>query len=121
MSYLTPAFSNAADRNLRSAVSQRAEDLLSGRMTPTFAVLAGALLEPLSDLLPPQAAIPPAATMATARARMPLRMSTDPFGRAAATRRSGGGEKRLVPANDLTRAAAGCGPDRSWWSQACDG
>src|SRR5258705_11624008 len=42
MSYCTPAVLNAASRYLRSAVSQRAEDALSGRITPIFGVLVAA-------------------------------------------------------------------------------
>ena len=40
MSYSTPAASNASPRNLRSAVSQRAEDAASGRITPTLPLAA---------------------------------------------------------------------------------
>ena len=47
MSSCTPAASNAALRYLRSAVSQRAEVLLSGRMTPT---LPGAVAPPVLPL-----------------------------------------------------------------------
>ena len=41
MSYWTPAALNASSRYLRSAVSHRTEDALSGRMTPIFGVFSG--------------------------------------------------------------------------------
>src|SRR3954469_14523540 len=44
MSYSTPAALKASSRYFASAVSHRAEDLVSGRMTPTFAAEAGASL-----------------------------------------------------------------------------
>src|SRR6478735_10035108 len=40
MSASTPAASKASPRNLRSAVSQRAEEAASGRITPTLALVA---------------------------------------------------------------------------------
>jgi hypothetical protein len=43
MSASTPAFSKASPRNWRSAVSQRADDAESGRMTPTFPFAAEGL------------------------------------------------------------------------------
>src|SRR4029078_4985311 len=57
MSYWTPSALNAASRYLRSAVSQRTDDLLSGRMTPIFGVFA----DPPPLLLEPQAVRPPMA------------------------------------------------------------
>jgi len=42
MSAVTPAFLNAAARNGRSAVSQRADEAASGRITPTCAPAAEA-------------------------------------------------------------------------------
>src|SRR5512143_4053016 len=74
MSYFTLAALNACSRNGRSAVSQRTEDLLSGRITPTYGCFA-LLLAPLEgellvDLL--QAAMPPNVTTPTvATARIP--------------------------------------------------
>src|SRR4051795_8707947 len=44
MSESTPAALNASPRYLRSAVSQRAEEAASGRITPTFAFDAGVLV-----------------------------------------------------------------------------
>ena len=61
MSYLTPASLNAASRAGRSAVSQRTEDSVSGRITPILASAALSLplpLLPLSSLLLPQALRP---------------------------------------------------------------
>src|SRR4051812_25746192 len=87
MSDCTPAALNASVRYLRSAVSQRADDLLSGRITPILGVLPVPEPDPepeLDEELFPQAARPPAATTMAARAVMPLRMSTGPFARAAA-------------------------------------
>src|SRR4051795_4298488 len=46
----TPAALNASSRYLRSAVSQRADDLVSGRMTPIFPAL---VLPPLVESPPP--------------------------------------------------------------------
>src|SRR3954447_9733706 len=46
MSESTPAALNASPRYLRSAVSQRADDAASGRITPTLALLAGVLVAP---------------------------------------------------------------------------
>src|SRR4051794_15039950 len=54
MSNSTPASLKAASRFGRSCVSQRADDLVSGRMTPIFplvAVVAGAALLELAGLL----------------------------------------------------------------------
>src|SRR3954452_8202328 len=47
MSYWIPAFLNASPRYLRSAVSQRAEEAASGRITPIlpFGLLVEAVLE----------------------------------------------------------------------------
>src|SRR6478752_7212721 len=46
MSYATPAFLNAASRLGRSWVSQRADDLVSGRITPTLPVVPVAAPDP---------------------------------------------------------------------------
>ena len=43
MSASTPAFAKASPRNWRSAVSQRADDAVSGRITPTFPFAAEGL------------------------------------------------------------------------------
>jgi hypothetical protein len=82
MSYWTPAALKAASRSGLSAVSQRAEDLVSGRMTPTLGVLPP-LAAPLSP--PPLSSPPPQAarmsvSAATAATRLTnlLRM-TRPF------------------------------------------
>src|SRR5215211_1526466 len=58
MSYWTPAALNASSRSGLSAVSQRAEDLVSGRMTPTLGVLPPPPPPPPPPLSssPPQAA-----------------------------------------------------------------
>src|SRR2546430_7153168 len=75
MSYLTPAALNASSRYLRSAVSQRADVLLSGRMTPMYGALAPPELPPLGVLdLPHAARLPSVRTPAVATARIPLRM-----------------------------------------------
>src|SRR5688572_26463476 len=58
MSESTPAASKAALRYFRSAVSQRTDDLLSGRMTPIFGFLVAL---PASLPFSPQAAMPPRA------------------------------------------------------------
>src|SRR6185369_10731787 len=85
MSYSTPAALNAASRYLRSAVSHRAEDALSGRMTPTFAFFAGVV--PPVLLLLPQADSPPRAIRPVAASRqMPLRILVPSVG----CRRCGG-------------------------------
>ncbi len=44
MSESTPAAAKASPRYLRSAVSQRADDAASGRITPTLALAAGVLV-----------------------------------------------------------------------------
>ena len=75
MSAWTPAALKAWPRNGRSAFSQRAEDWVSGRMTPTFALAAGvaalAAPPPLDESSLPQAATPsmraPAAPTANTR------------------------------------------------------
>src|SRR4051794_19163607 len=64
MSDSTPAALKASPRNLRSAVSQRADDAASGRITPTLAFVSGlavavALLLPLDD----ESSLPHAATV----------------------------------------------------------
>src|SRR5438876_194644 len=80
MSYWTPAALNAAVSAGRSAVSQRAEDLLSGRITPIFAFLAFALL--LDELLlelPQAVTLIRMAAVAAVRPRIPLRIEKGPF------------------------------------------
>src|SRR4051812_7071007 len=78
MSESTPAALKASPRYLRSAVSQRADDAASGRITPTLAFAAGVLAEP-PPLPPddesslPHAATPSASTAATAA--QPTRLS----------------------------------------------
>src|SRR3954470_7556287 len=75
MSDCTPAALNAAARNGRSAFSQRAEDWVSGRITPTFSLAAGVAVPAAPPLLDeeslPHAATPsiraPAAPTATTR------------------------------------------------------
>src|SRR5262249_55148552 len=76
MSYLTPASLNAFSRYGRSAPSQRAEVLLSGRITPTKGCLPPPELpDPDPEFELPQAANPPSATAPTvATTRIPLRM-----------------------------------------------
>src|SRR6478752_8388998 len=49
MSYATPAALNAASRFGRSWVSQRADDLVSGRITPTLPVVPAAALPAALD------------------------------------------------------------------------
>src|SRR5262249_37294936 len=82
--------------------SQRTEDLVSGRMTPTNGALA-LPLEPDDGVLElPQAARPPATTSpAAARARIPLRICTGPFGVCAA--RGGGRVGRSLCLSGLHR------------------
>src|SRR3954451_12015811 len=65
MSYLTPAFLKAASRFGRSALSQRGEEVVSGRITP---ILPEAL--PPLELLPllPLPLLPPQAVAPTRRA-----------------------------------------------------
>src|SRR6476661_6261464 len=75
MSYLTPAALNADSSFGRSWLSQRGEDVVSGRMTPTFPEALPPplllLLLLLLPLLPPQAAM--LKTVATARAVVRVR------------------------------------------------
>src|SRR3954453_22974214 len=52
MSYSTPASLKACVRNGRSAPSQRAEEAVSGRMTPTLPLGLSLLLEDLLEPLP---------------------------------------------------------------------
>src|SRR3954451_3332408 len=52
MSYSTPADLKASVRNGRSAPSQRAEEAVSGRMTPTLPLGLSLLEEDLLELLP---------------------------------------------------------------------
>src|SRR3954454_13485312 len=71
ISFSTPAASNACFRNGRSTVSQRTDDLESGRSTATLPGLDPPLLEPLDELLlelsspphPATASAHPAATV----------------------------------------------------------
>ncbi|WRL61996.1 hypothetical protein U6N30_18125 [Blastococcus brunescens] len=58
MSYSTPASSKASSSSGRSAVSQRAEDAVSGRMTPTLPAASPPPPPPLSPSSPPQAVSP---------------------------------------------------------------
>src|SRR5437763_991522 len=76
MSYFTPAAWNAFSRYGRSLPSQRADVLLSGRITPTNGALPPAPPELPAELFDlPHAARPPSTTApAVATARMPLRM-----------------------------------------------
>ena len=72
MSASTPAAVKASVRNLRSAVSHRADDAASGRMTPTLAFAAGEeapVLAPAPELLLEQAARANADTESPATAR----------------------------------------------------
>src|SRR6476660_7740003 len=75
VSYLTPAALNADSSFGRSWLSQRGEDVVSGRMTPTFPEALPPplllLLLLLLPLLPPQAAM--LKTVATARAVVRVR------------------------------------------------
>ena len=66
MSTVTPAFLKAAVRNGRSAVSQRAEEAASGRITPTCVPAATA---DEVDMKPVSASAPAAITAATALRR----------------------------------------------------
>src|SRR3954452_22642113 len=71
MSASTPAALKASPRYLRSAVSQRADDAASGRITPTLDFVSGAavavpLLPELDGSSSPQAATPNARVAATA-------------------------------------------------------
>src|SRR4051794_9873345 len=64
MSESTPAALKASPRYLRSAVSQRADDAASGRITPTLAFVSGVLVAPpLLPLLDPESSLPHAATL----------------------------------------------------------
>jgi hypothetical protein len=75
MSAVTPAASNASLRYLASAVAQRAELLVSGRMTPTLPVEELPLLPVSVPESSPQAAMLPVASRPTeARANSPLRI-----------------------------------------------
>src|SRR3954447_25166233 len=69
MSDLIPAAVKASPRNLRSAVSHRAEDAVSGRITPILAFDAESDPDdddPLPELLPPLLSLPHAATVSAA-------------------------------------------------------
>src|SRR3954463_12506634 len=77
MSESTPAALNASPSNGRSAFSQRAEDCVSGRITPTFGLvsvfvdpdpLLPLLLEPESSSLPQAATVNASAPVITAAA-----------------------------------------------------
>src|SRR5215217_466572 len=59
----TPAALNASPRYLRSAVSQRADDAASGRITPTLALLAGVLVAPPPPPLVDGSSLPHATTL----------------------------------------------------------
>src|SRR5262249_29852676 len=81
MSNFTPACLNAAVRLGRSWVSYRAEDLVSGRMTPMYGCLPPAVADGLLDddellfeLLQPATPVTTSAT-AVAAAMIPLRMT----------------------------------------------
>src|SRR5690349_9364529 len=87
MSYSTPAASKASFRYLASAVSHRADDLVSGRITPTLGVVPPpsplSVLSPLgvSLLLHPASSNPEAMTAAVATImlrRIVLPLSTTP-------------------------------------------
>src|SRR5215218_2881638 len=76
MSYSTPADLKASVRNGRSAPSQRAEEAVSGRITPTLPLGLSLLLDDFLLLLlelslssPPQAATVKAITSTAMRAR----------------------------------------------------
>src|SRR4051812_11611986 len=62
MSDSTPAALNASARSGRSAFSQRAEDAVSGRITPTLALDSGVAVDPLLPLPEPESSLPQAAT-----------------------------------------------------------
>src|SRR5690606_22343263 len=86
MSNSTPAAWNASVRYLRSAVSHRAEDLLSGRMTPILPGFAGADAPPppsCAEVVPesdPQAVRPrDSAATPAARVKILLRMGAGSF------------------------------------------
>src|SRR5215475_11206136 len=86
MSYCTPAALKACSRKGRSAVSQRTDDLLSGRITPIFGVFA----ELVPPLFPELHAVKPPRTrrLAAAKVQMPLRIA-DPFWGVPPGRRQG--------------------------------
>src|SRR3954465_6691608 len=64
MSDSTPAALNASPSSGRSAFSQRAEDAVSGRITPTLALDSGVAVEPLLPLFEPElSSLPQAATV----------------------------------------------------------
>src|SRR3954451_24377169 len=83
MSAWTPAALNASPRNGRSAPSQRAEDWVSGRMTPTFSLAAGvavpAALPPLDESSEPHAATPSMRAPATPTANTRFNISCESF------------------------------------------
>src|SRR4051812_36302564 len=83
MSESTPAAWNASPRYLRSAVSQRADDAASGRITPTLALAAGVLVPPPPDgeeSSLPHAATERASVAATATEVIFKRISALPAG-----------------------------------------
>src|SRR6478735_4321160 len=91
MSASTPAASKASPRNLRSAVSQRADEAASGRITPTLALVASCVASappPPPEVVgssSPQAATVNARVAATAtapRARNFIWVSPSPDGTA---------------------------------------
>src|SRR4051794_5599365 len=77
----TPAVLNASSRYLRSAVSQRAEDFVSGRMTPIFGVFVfpPSVSPPPPPPLFPQPASSRAEAEKTAAATMELLRMSRPF------------------------------------------
>src|SRR3954447_20198651 len=95
MSASTPASANAFVSNGRSAPSQRADEAVSGKITPTLAFLAAGVEvpdddddEPPEELSLPQAAPPTASTAAAATGRTPWSfISAPPAGHRPATGR----------------------------------
>src|SRR5688500_14357709 len=80
----TPAASNASPRYLRSAVSQRAEDAASGRITPTLPAASSAAAPPPppppSSSSPPQPATASIAAAAAAQSQVAPRLMLPPQG-----------------------------------------
>src|SRR5690606_1292631 len=117
MSNSTPAAWNASVRYLRSAVSHRAEDLLSGRMTPILPGLAAADADgasppwaEVSPLSPPQAVRPrDSAAAPAARVKIPLRMGARVLSAVSRARRRGWGVVLLCRPN---KRPVRRGPDR---------
>src|SRR6478735_10617728 len=79
MSYFTPAALNAASRAGRSAVSQRTDDFVSGRMTPILPAFDDELPPPPAELPPlslePQALSERAAPMAPTSTKLCIRFT----------------------------------------------